>query len=136
MNPRISHVVVGGNDVAAQHAELAAVEPREKGIGQPVGGLRASAVYRAPQQDGIVRPRLVAFLRRRIVAIDTALPRRIDDWLPAGHRPDLLVGDELETLLPAAPERTELAVPLVLDQEFHDETEFVRGEVAGLGNPR
>src|ERR1700737_3727557 len=132
----IRHVVVGGNDIAAQHAKLAAVEPREKRIDELVSGLPASAVHRTLQEDGIIAPSLVAFLWHGIVAIDAPHPRGINNGLPAGHHPDLLVGDELETLFPTVPERAELAVSLVLDQEFHDQPELVRGQVAGLGNLR
>ena len=99
-----------------------------------VGGFGEAAVDRALEQDRVVAPALVAFLRRGIIGVDAALAGRIDDRLPAGHHPDLLIGDELDALLPAVPEGAELTVLLVLDQELHDQAELVGREVAGLGN--
>src|SRR6266700_7941999 len=104
MSRRVGDVVVGGNDIAAQQAELAAVESREKGIDQLMGRLCTAADHRALQQDGIVTPSLVAFLRHGIIAIDTPYPRGINNGFPAGHHPDLRVAHELETLFPTVPE--------------------------------
>jgi hypothetical protein len=95
-------------------------------------GAREAALDRAFQQQSIVAPGLVALLGLGVVALDPARPRRVDDRLPAGHRPDLLVGDELDALFPTAPEGAELAVFLFLDEELHDQAEFVGLEVARL----
>src|SRR6202043_3125814 len=93
------------------------------------------AVDRTLEQDRIIAPRLVAFLWRRIVAIEPPPASRVHDRFPTGHHPDFLIGDKLQSLLPAVPEGTKLPVSFVLDQELHDEPELVGRKITRLGNP-
>src|SRR5207247_7903857 len=82
----------------------------------------------------VVGPTLVPLLRHRIVRLHAGPAGSVDDGLPSGHRPYLLAGDELHTLLPAVPEGAELSILLLFDEELHDRAEFVLGEVAGVPN--
>src|SRR5207247_10509169 len=128
----LGDVVVGADHVLGQLAEGVAIVSAQLPVGKAMRGVVPAALAGALEEQEVVGPTLVPLLRHRIVRLHAGPAGSVDDGLPSGHRPYLLAGDELHTLLPAVPEGAELSILLLFDEELHDRAAFVLAEFAGV----